>query len=195
MADVVFMNKKQEGFLKYLDSQTKLYGLKKDIDFEIVSIVVLSDYSKAFSLGEFLGIRSNELFKDSKGKYLNTAKKLLQEKQFKAISETLYPRINEVSFYEVKDQIDIDLASEVGLGVVKYKEKYMLYYPFQGEDPKSIVYEMLMLKVYFQLLHPEDVDVKLQAGFGKYASLIQSMMVANGRKHIQRLKEIFANHK
>jgi hypothetical protein len=195
MGNVVFINKEKEGLIKYLDSATNVSGLKNGVDFEIVSFVFFADNFQAYSLGGFLGTRSNDLFKEENGKYINTAKRLVKGTKIKAIAATPYPTIDNVAFYEVKGQIDIDLATEIGLGVVSYKNKYMLYYPFLTADPISVVYEMLMLKVYFQLLYPEDVDVKFKSAFEKYADLIQSMMVVNGRKHIKRLKEIFANHK
>ncbi|MFF0828151.1 hypothetical protein ACFYU8_14840 [Brevibacillus sp. NPDC003359] len=72
------------------------------------------------------------------------------------MSATPFPTLDNIAFYKAKNEIGIDLATEVGLGVMKRQKDYLLYCPFISEEPTSIVYEMLFLKVYVQLLHPEE---------------------------------------
>jgi hypothetical protein len=104
---------------------------------------------------------------------------------------TQYNGGDNVKFYKLKCDIDIDLATEVGLGVVLYQGDMMIYSPQPNNDPIDAVYEMIKLKVYLQLMHDENVDMKLKESFDKQAELIQSLMLINHRWHMERLEIIF----
>jgi hypothetical protein len=194
MGDVVYMNKQKQGVSKYMDSGIYASDLVKGVDFEVASIIVMDDQFEAKSLGGFLGNKSKLLFQDIVGKPINTAKRLVKEskKGNQAIYETPLPKEN-VAFYKLKTDtvIDIDLATEIGLGFVTYKNEYMIYSPLLGEDPKDVVYEMVRLKMYFQLTHPEYIDTKFKESFSKNEDLLMSLIIIDMPKHINRLNEIF----
>lgn len=191
MGKLIYMNKKEEGVAKRLAEGINAAGLKKGIDFTIVSFLVLDEEFASHSLGGFLGRSSVKLFKTVIGGYRAFAESLVADKGVEAVVETPYPKIENPVFYKLNEEIDIDLATEIGLGVVLYNDEYMLYCPSNTGSPMDAVAEMLAIKVYFQLKHPEEVDEKLKASFVKFQDVIMSNMIANSAKHMNRLKEIF----
>lgn len=70
-----------------------------------------------------------------------------------------------LAFYKINGEVDIDLATELGLGVVRYNKEYHLYFPYIREDPIYTLYEMTMFKVYLQLLYPDQVDEAFRKDF------------------------------
>ncbi|KPV59666.1 hypothetical protein QJ48_09750 [Paenibacillus sp. A3] len=69
----------------------------------------------------------------------------------------------------------------------------MIYSPQTNEDPIDVVHKMVKLKVFLQLSHPEKVDVELKEAFEKNAKLIQSLMLINHWRHMERLENILEN--
>ncbi|WP_141097560.1 hypothetical protein [Paenibacillus aquistagni] len=149
---------------QYLDSIIDVSGLVNDLDFEIISILVMDNEYNAYSLGGFLGSTSNQLYEGKTG-FLVQAKGLIKvhgkEKDVLWVAPTLYTGGDNVKFYKLKSDIDVDIASEVGLGVVMYQGELMIYSPQPNNDPIDAIYEMIKLKVYLQLMHPENLDIKL----------------------------------
>ncbi|MGG1940392.1 hypothetical protein ABFY57_11950 [Paenibacillus polymyxa] len=194
MGELVYFRKKETGLLaQYMDSTIDTSELVKDADFEIVSMIVMDNEYDTFSLGGFLQNSSNKLLQGESG-FLEQAKKLIKEqgkeKDVMWVAPTQYIGGDDVKFYKIKGDIDIDLAAEVGLGVVLYQGELMIYSPQPNEDPMDAVHEMVKLKVYLQLMHPENVDVKLRESFEKNSELIQSLMLIDHWKHMERLEEI-----
>ncbi|ASS66993.1 hypothetical protein NYE70_22165 [Paenibacillus sp. FSL R5-0407] len=195
MGELVYFQKRDVGALeKYIDLIIDASELVKDVDFEIVSMIVMDNEFDTYSLGGFLGTSSNDLFQGNSGA-LEQARSLLKEKgkldDIEAVFTTQFQSNSNLAFYRIKDRVDIDLATEVGLGVVSYKGELMIYSPQVDEDPTDTVYEMVRLKVYFQLIHPESIDENLKESFKKSADLIQSLMLIDSWKHIGILEEIF----
>lgn len=195
MSNVVNIDTKRKGVLEFIEDIIDANELNKDEDFEIVSFVVMDQNFETFSLGGFLGEKSINLFRDSIGRPIEIAKKFVEGKNVGFITETQYNKTDKQMFYKMKDEVDIDLAIEVGLGVVKYNNEYMIYVPFLNEDPTTIGYGMMMLKVYAQLQNPHKIDINLKQNFEENYDLIMVHMLgaspANIR-HISRLEEIFA---
>lgn len=197
MGELVYFRKKEMGLVEqYLDSMIDGSGLEKDVDFEIVSMIVMDNEYDTYSLGGFLGSTSNKLFKGNTD-FFEQAKGLIKvqdkEKEVMWVAPTQYNGGDNVKFYKLKCGIDIDLATEVGLGVVLYQGDMMIYSPQPNNDPIDAVYEMIKLKVYLQLMNDEIVDMKLKESFDKQAELIQSLMLINHRRHLERLEIIFEN--
>ncbi|MCY9757751.1 hypothetical protein M5X00_26335 [Paenibacillus alvei] len=188
MGKLLYLNKQDEGIARYMDSGIDASKLQKGVDFHIASIFLVDDNFEAHSLGEYIGKSSNELFQGIESGYIQVAKKIISG--VTGLMETPYNK--GVPFYRVKGNIDIDLATDVGLGVVRYQGEYYLYSPTSDDDPMDAIMEMIMLKVYFQLMNPNEVDQKLAASFSKFHKMILVNMTSNAQKHINRLKEIFA---
>ncbi|MFS0871088.1 MULTISPECIES: hypothetical protein [Paenibacillus] len=196
MRELSYYRKNETGLLaQYMDSIIDASGLVKDIDFDIVSMIVMDNEFDTFSLGGFLGSTSNKIFKSSTG-FLEQAKNVIKEqgkeKDLMWVAPTQNVVRDNVKFYKIKGGIDYDLAAEVGLGVVSYKDEFMIYSPQGNDDPMDVVHEMIKLKVYLQLMHPENVDMKLKESFDKNAHLIQSLMLINHCKHMDRLGDILS---
>lgn len=192
MGDLIYMNNNDdEGVTKRMVDGVNASGLKKGIDFNIISFMVLDRDFASHSLGGFLGKNSTKLFKNVAGGYRAFAESLVAGKSVEAVAETPYPKIDNQVFYRINEEVDIDLATEIGLGVVLYKGEYLLYCPSNTGNPMDAVSEMLTIKVYFQLKHPDEIDMKLKSSFEKYQDIIMSNMIANSAKHMNRLKEIF----
>jgi hypothetical protein len=198
MGDVVYMNKKNVfGVAKYLDTGYRTKGLVNGVDFEVVSFLILDLLNlKGYSLGGYLKSSSNELFNNTNGDYLNATNALInamkKDGEVAGVSETLIPNNEDYVFYQLKGvEIDIDLATEIGLGVVKYKGDYMFYYPHYQETNDAYV-EMMLMKTYFQLKYPENIDKKIKENFENYLKAVRPLMTINVPKHIQRLKEIYS---
>lgn len=191
MGKLIYMNKTEEGVTKYMTEGVNASGLKKGIDFTVVSFVVLDNEFTSHSLGGFLGKSSVKLFKNVIGGYRAFAESLVANKQVEAVFETPYPKIENPVFYKLNEEIDIDLATEIGLGVVLYNGEYMIYNPSNTGNPMDAIAEMFALKVYFQLRHPEEVDEKLKGSFNKFEDIIMTNMIVNGKKHMNTLKKIF----
>lgn len=189
MGKVLYLNRQDEGIARYMDSGIDASQLVKGVDFHIASIVVMDENFGTHSLGGFLGTNSNELFQGIEGDYIGMVKTLVVDKGVEGFIETPYH--NGVPFYRVKGDVNIDLATELGLGVVRYQGEYLLYSPSSKDDPMDAVSEMLMLKVYFQLMYPNEIDQRLAASFSKLRTMLMVNMTANAQKHINRLKEIF----
>ncbi|TVX86035.1 hypothetical protein [Paenibacillus agilis] len=189
MGKVLYMNKRDEGIAKYMKINIDTSKLKRGVDFHIASIFVVDENFGVNSLGGFLKESSNELFQKLESDYIGKAKKLLDGKGSEGFMET--PHHEGVPFYKVNGDINIDLATEIGLGVVNFQGEYMLYAPSSKNDPMDAVTEMLMLKVYFQLMYPNEIDQKLGESFSRLRNTILTNMTANQAKHINRLKEIF----
>jgi hypothetical protein len=194
MGELLYFRKNDTGLLaQYVESIVDASGLFKDVDFEIASSIVMDSEYETFSLGGFLGSTSNKLFQGRSG-FLEQAKNLIKEqgkeKDVMWVAPTQYKGGDDVKFYKIKGGIDIDLATEVGLGVVSYRGELLIYSPQAIEDSIDAVHEMVKLKVYLQLLHPENIDVKLKESFEKNAELIQSLMLFNNWSHMERLEEI-----
>ncbi|GIP52920.1 hypothetical protein [Paenibacillus vini] len=195
MGDLVHFRTKEIGSLvKYIESVIDASELVKDVDFEIISLIVLDKEFKAHSLGGFLGTKSNEVFQGKSG-FLKQANHLINENvrnnEVEAVFATEYQHSSDIVFYKINGGIDIDLATEVGLGVVLYNGVLMLYSPKEKGNSMDTVYEVVKLKVYFQLIHPESIDENLKGSFKKNADLIQSLMLIDSWKHIGILEEIF----
>ncbi|MFC5530327.1 hypothetical protein [Cohnella yongneupensis] len=188
------MNKKDAGISRYIDSIVLATDLTKGIDFEVASFVVMDDYYDVFSLGGFLGTSSNKILLTTKSNLLHRVKESIKNEDQLLIAETPFPKHNNQAFFKIHGRIDIDLATELGLGVVKMNGEYMLYFPFSKGNPSDAILEMLLLKVYFQLLHPLELDEKLKLTLEKNEDLIITYLKIDGRKHVNRLKEIFSQH-
>lgn len=193
MGELINLKKKLKGAEKYLESGLVVSGLSKE-DYTILSMIVMDNDFQGYSLGGFLGKSSNELFENVSGKPIDIAKSLVKEseKTNEGVMQTPMPKLNKIVFYKLKNTtIDIDLATELGLGVVEYKNERMIYSPFYTENPKEAVYEMLRLKIYLQLLNPDDLDESLKDSFMRNEDLIQSMILINMPKHSNQLKRIY----
>lgn len=195
MGELVHFKTKEIGALaKYIDSMIDASKLVKDVDFEIISLIVLDKEFQAHSLGGFLGTKNNEVFQRGSS-FIKQAHRLIKENvrnnEVEAVFTTEYKPSSELVFYKINGGIDIDLATEIGLGVVLYNGVLMLYSPDQKGNAMDTVYEMIKLKVYFQLLHPESIDENLKGSFKKNADLIQSLVLINSLKHTGKLVDIF----
>jgi hypothetical protein len=198
MGEVVYMNKKKIfGVAKYLDTGYRTKGLVNGVDFEVVSFIILDLLNlKGYSLGGYLKTSSNELFNNINSNYLDATNTLINEMkkdgEVAGVSETLIPNNEDYAFYQLKGvEIDIDLATEIGLGVVKYRGHYMLYYPHYQQESDAYV-EMMLMKTYFQLKYPENIDEKIKENFAKYEKAIRPLISINVPKHMKRLKEIYS---
>lgn len=197
MGELVYFRKKETGLLaQYIDSVIDTSGLVKDVDFEIASLIVMDNDYNTYSLGDFLGSPSNKLIQGNTD-FLEQAKGFIKvqgkETEVMWVAPTQFINGDDGKFFKIKGGIDIDLATEIGLGVVTYKGELLVYSPQENADPMNAIYEMVKLKVYLQLLHPEDVDIKLKESFEKNAELIQSLMLLNQWRHMERLESILEN--
>jgi hypothetical protein len=206
MDNVTKMIKREEGSIfNFIDYVVVTTDLEQGVDFEVVSMTVMNKDFELMSLGMFTGMPSSRLFEkyNFHDNYLSTTRMLLNNignsKNVVAVDETQLPDEADENFvfYKFNEPVDIDLATELGLGVVKMKDdEFLLYSPFYGQDEQwDNLDEMLMLKVYFQLKHPETYDWKLENTVIEHVDLIESVMVANVEKHINQLKKIFSSHK
>ncbi|OME54028.1 hypothetical protein BSK59_15720 [Paenibacillus odorifer] len=188
MGELIYMRKQDEGIARYINSGINASELKNGKDFHVASIVVLDTTMGSHSLGGFLGTKSNVLFRDKEEGFKSIAIELMNDKNAEFVFETEIPK-SDLAFYRLAEEIDIDLATEIGFGVVRYNGEYLIYSPFY-KSPIDAVSEMLMLKIYFQLIHPDEVDPKLKNAFVTFEDVIQSKMIVNSAKHMNRLKEI-----
>lgn len=197
MGELVCFEKKDMGTeAQYIDSVIDATDLVEGVNFEIASIVVLNSECDAFSLGGFLGTKSNELLRGYSG-FLDQAKALIKEHaredEIDVIFSTPFSPRDNIAFYKIKEDIDIDLATELGLGVVIHKGEFMIYSPHL-KDPMDVIYEMLRLKIYFQIMHPEKIDEHLKSSFEKNTNLFYtSMLMNNGSRNMERLEGILKN--
>lgn len=194
MGEVVYLRKNQEGVTKYISEIISANNLIKGRDFEVVSFLVLDSDFTSHSLGGFLRSTSNKLFKDVVVGHSTFALSLVADKNVEGVMETPMSKNDNLVFYRLAEEVNIDLATEIGLGVVRYKGEYLVYSPSNTENnPIDIINEMLSIKVYMQLFHPEDVDYNLKKSFEDYENLIQSNMIVNAAKHMNTLKTTFRN--
>lgn len=191
MGEVIYMRKQDEGVARFIDSGINASELIQGEDYQLASFVVLDKQMGSHSLGGYLGESSNELFQGEGLNLKETAFKLLDGKDVEFVFETEIPN-NNAAFYRLNEEVNIDLATEIGLGVVLYNNEYLIYSP-SYKNPMDAVGEMLMLKIYFQLMHPDEVDQKLKDAFATFQDVIQSKMIINSAKHMNRLQQIFCD--
>lgn len=194
MNKVVNIGKKRKGVMNQIKRMIDASDMVKGVDFDIASFIVLDNELSAHSLGGYLDNSSNELFKHNKGKFADVANRLTEGKDIQFIAETQYIEdVNHRMFYSMKEEIDIDLATELGLGVVYHKNEYLIYCPFIDDDPEQIVHELVMLRIYTQLRNPKVVDVNLAQKFTNVEDVVISYILSNQKvidKHMNKLYDI-----
>lgn len=191
MGKIIDLNEKRKGVINEIVNIVDATNLELNIDFQIASIIVMDKEMDVHSLGGFLKTKSSTLFSRKAVNPIEIAKTNTKGKEVDVYS-TPFPKSETIhlKFYELKSDINIDLATEIGLGVVKYNGKYHIYYPYMSNEPREIVMEMLMLKIYIQLLNPRNVDISLAKNFDKIEDEVMSRMIIDMPKHMNRLKEI-----
>lgn len=128
-------------------------------------------------------------------------KKEMDMSDIEFIMDTPFPSDLTEFVYDVGCTVDISLAVTLGLGVIKSLSNGKLYvYHADTIDDDDISYqskEMLRLGMFYQLMHPEYDDRKLnlilESKGGEY--LLSSLILFNTIEPIEMLKEIFAAKK
>ena len=190
MGDLVYINKDESIASKHMVEGIRVKDLKKDVDFHVVSFLVLDHNYDLHSLGGYLNKRSNKLLSNVVGGLPVFVSSILAGKNIVGFGETDYPEVDNLVFYKMDEEIDIDLATEVGLGVVQYKGETYLYYPSATGDDMDAVGEMLRIKVYCQLKYPDEIDKKLQVSFIKVQNMIERVLKANVSGNMRKLRGI-----
>lgn len=181
-----------KGAAKFVRQTISAKSLVFGRDFEVVSFVVVDKDNCLYTLGSYIGKTSNDLFAGQAKDFAACAKDQINGSGAARLIPTPYPKNPEhVEFYQLSCDIDIDLAVEMGLGVVKYGEKFAIYCPKPIVDPIEIIYEVFRLNLYIQLLNPDNIDQKLKEGFHRNKDLIESIFLLNTDKHMMRLEDIF----
>jgi hypothetical protein len=186
------------------DTITKTNEIK-GIDFEVVSYVVLTEYMDMKTADDYFGINTKELLKEYTAEGIEKIlKSHPKAKGVFEISPTPFPygANDNVVFYKMKDDVDINLAINVGLGVVRmlsgeYKGELLLYNAsnFSKEDFQTRD-EFIMLKMYIQLRYPNEYDDrKLERFINDYEEYVYMLVPTNANAIIRRFKEIFASKK
>jgi len=191
VSKVIDLNKRRKGVVGEIVNivDARELGLVKDKDFHVASIIVVDNHNKGYALGGYLGIKSNDLFREKVGTPIKIAKSLVKDA---GVYETPYNHeLFHLKFYELKSEIDIDLAIELGFGVIEYNGKYHVYSPYMQNKPQLLGGELVMLKVFVQLLNPKNIDVNLMQYFNGVKSFVKAHILIDPEKHIKQLERIF----
>jgi hypothetical protein len=97
-------------------------------------------------------------------------------------------------------EINFDIATAVGLGVVKDKDtgELFIYNSDESDSKTNESDELLRLGIYYQLTHPSYDDKKLDGLLNKTKggeTYLRLLFVVEPDEYIQKLKEIFNSKK
>lgn len=175
-----------QGVFQFVDKMIGAKELIMDYDFAIVSQTVMTeDY-------ELLSVETA-----TKRGYIGR-KKIIES------AYTPFPQeYNEdFVFFLLNEEIDVGLATDLGLGVVKmltgkYRGEHLIYLPFYGQGITKQwddINEIIAIKVYLQLKHPEIYFESLDKLLREHRELIEANIIHNAKGYINRLYEIFDEH-
>lgn len=200
------MNKKDNVFT-YIEGVSEVRGKVQGKDFQVVSMFVLDDDLNAYSLEGFLKLRSPELAKQQLNlRYdQHEVRKVLQEKKLirghMVLNETIFPMATDKDFvfYKLNEPLDIGLLTELGMGVVRmltgeFAGELMVFFPFYGTHESDDLDEIIILKMYLQLKHPEVYFKGLDYLFEEHADKLESLILTNVEAYMNRLGMIFNNY-
>lgn len=122
------------------------------------------------------------------------------EEDFKSVFETAYDELATEYIYDVGDNVNIELAVTLGLGVIDYENKLYLYNSFFDEEDyyEKIYNDMhLRLGVYYQIQNPNFKDTKLEILFKTKGAIeyFMSIMLIQDKRVINTLFNIFESQK
>jgi hypothetical protein len=174
---------KNDGVFNFVEAVVEVEGLEKGKDFEVVSTTVMTDDFEVMSIETY-------------------AKWFMGKKNLIETSATPFPTDidDNFVFYKLTEKVDVGLATDLGLGVVRmstgeYKGEFLIYFPFYGESKEwDDLDEIIALKVYLQLKHPEIYFDKLDKLVDEHGDLVETLIVHNPQKYMKQLDGIFRRH-
>src|SRR5690606_29634700 len=152
-------------------------GLVKGKDFKVVSKVVVTQSFDAYTLEGF-------------------NKSGLSESTILETSNTPLPDTKDFTFYLINEDVDVSLATECSLGVVKlltgeHAGKFAVYFVLKGTDDEwDEIDEVIALGMYLQLKYP-NIDMGLSKIYDEHMDLIESLFILNTNKYIATLEKLF----
>ena len=175
------------GVYDFVKSMICAKELTQNVDFVVISSTVMTEDFDLMSIETF------------------SKKGLLGKKTILENSFTPFPkeRNEDFVFFDVKETIDIGLATDLGLGVVQmltgvHAGEQMIYIPFYGHGITKQwddVNEIIALKAYLQLKHPEVYFESLDNLLHEHRELVEVNFIHNAKGYINCLYEIFSKHK
>ena len=116
------------------------------------------------------------------------------------VQETDFYKNDNLVFYQLKDEINFNLALSLGFGIIRKKRgelkyQYLLYYThsigWDDDEYEQLFSEVMMLKAYFQLLDPESFkDLALASILNEDPHYILYSLICNKWIIMDRLFEI-----
>lgn len=142
-------------------------NLKEGYDFDIVSFLVFDMNHLEFqTVDQYYRISTKEIIEQ--GSPDRKPKEKIQEflnnrgVRDALVQETDFYKNDNLVFYQLKDEINFNLALSLGFGIVRMKRgelknQYLLYYThsigWDDDEDEQLFSEVLMLKAYFQLMY------------------------------------------
>jgi hypothetical protein len=179
--------------------------LKEDIDFEIVSINVITDDLDVYTAGDYFNVDLNQLVRNHSKKELLSILENLKTSNTIDITSPLfcYDEGELVIMYKMIDDVDIELARKIGLGVVrmlkgKHKGELFIFNASRiSDDEEENTYcGLLMLKIYVQLKYKDEYDdKKLEKFIESNPDFLHILSPTYAEEIKNQLKEVFTSKK
>lgn len=170
-------------------------GLIEGYDFEIVSLAIINEDFEYHTFNSFFNENINDYYNDFKGEnYIEQLIALKKDKFNGCQSYGKTPMMNSPKhfFSTGTIEIDIDLATNLGLGVVMLKNNQLkgkkLIYSINGQDDSN---EKLRLAMYLQLVDKNSNILALKKVLEKDRSYLEPLIHRDADEVISKLKNTF----
>jgi hypothetical protein len=179
--------------------------LKGGVDFEIVSIDVITDDLDVYTAGDYFNVDLNQLVRNHSKKELLSILENLKPNNTIDITSSLfcYGEGELVIMYKMIDDVDIELAQKIGLGVArmlkgKHKGELFIFNPSRiSDDEEENTYcGLLMVKIYVQLKYKDEYDdPRLERFIENNPDFLHILSPTYAEEIKKQLEEVFMSKK
>lgn len=179
-------------------------GLIEGYDYEIISYMILDQDFEFHTFKSFFGESINDYYDKFKGEnYVKQITKLKQEELqgCQAYGKTPMNDVPQYFYMLDKGEVDIDLATNLGLGVIVMKNselsgEYLLYsLEYDEDDEESVIDEQIRLIMYLQLTDKKMDSKKLDKFITGNIDYLKSLVQRDSEEVVGKLVEIYKNKK
>lgn len=195
----------QKTFTNYLKNLYLASNFKKNVDFEVVSLLAVKQDKKFESIDSFFGLDSMKYLHNSSSaellRYVQT--KIGPDENVYLIETPIKDSHNAFHFYKLDVEIAMDIAVSLGLGVVRMLtenlyEEYLFYsisqvYHSIPNHMDHLYDEWMRIKIYTQLLRMDDYyDQDLEEIWKTDASPITKRIMSNPTTVMPKLNALYS---
>lgn len=195
MGKVIYLYNREKAAINCIKSSIN----SDDVDeYEIVSFVAFKDNPfDQKPLGELLKVKAYDLYEKQRiySNYYEKTRAIVNKIDDKIFFMKTHMQYDKsFHFYKLNfNEVDIELATELGFGVAKINYDFMLYPTIVTDDSIDILIDFLMIQTYFQLLYPDIIDNNLKIAFKRHYEIISDTMAFNKNKNLKKLRQLLCN--